>query len=84
MPSGCCPELILLDLSIPCTNDAADLLHQLRVRWHDACGVLPQIIVLATSKKVQEDLAAQEHVVLKPFHVRDLIALIQRVIPFTS
>ncbi len=84
MPSGDYPVLILLDLSIPCTNDAADFLHQLRTRWHDACGVLPQVIVLTTNKRVQEDLAPMERVVLKPFHVRGLIALIQRVIPFAS
>jgi two-component system chemotaxis response regulator CheY len=79
---GDCPALILLDLSIPCTNDAADFLSHLRARWHDACSVLPEIIVLTTCKKVQEDLMPMECVVLKPFHVRDLIALIQRVVPF--
>jgi len=84
MPSEDCPALILLDLSVSCTNDAVDFLRRLRERWHDACGVLPQIIVLTTSKQVQEDLAAIERVVLKPFHVRDLLALIQRVIPFAS
>jgi len=84
MPSGDCPALILLDLSIPCTNDAADFLRHLRARWQDARGMLPQIIVLTTSKRVQEDLMPMERVVLKPFHVRDLIALIQRVIPFAS
>jgi two-component system chemotaxis response regulator CheY len=84
MPSEGHPALILLDLSIPYTNDAADFLRHLRARWLDACDVLPQIIVLTTSKQVQEDLAPREWVVLKPFHVRDLIALIQRVIPFAS
>jgi two-component system chemotaxis response regulator CheY len=84
MPSGDCPALILLDLSIPCTNEAADFLYHLRARWHDACGVLPQIIVLTTYKKVQEDLMPTEHMVLKPFHVRDLMALVQRVIACTA
>ena len=84
MPSEDYPALILLDLSVSCTNDAVDFLRRLRARWHDTCGVLPQIIVLTTSKQVQEDLAPIERVVLKPFHVRDLLALIQRVIPFAS
>jgi two-component system chemotaxis response regulator CheY len=84
MPSEDHPSLILLDLSIPRTSDATDSLRRLRARWHDAYGELPQIIVLTTSKKVQEDLTPIECVVLKPFHVRDLIALIQRVIAFTS
>jgi len=84
LSSGDCPTLILLDLSIPGTDDAVDFLHHLRARWHDACGVFPQIIVLTTSKKVQEDLVLMERVVLKPFHIRDLLALIQRMIPFAS
>jgi DNA-binding response OmpR family regulator len=81
MSCGDCPALILLDLSIPRGNDAADFLRHLRARWHEARGVPPQVIALTTSTKVQEDLAPMERVVLKPFHVRDLIALMQRVIP---
>ena len=41
MPSEDYPALILLDLSVSCTNDAVDFLRRLRARWHDACGVLP-------------------------------------------
>ena len=80
MPCGDCPALILLDLSNPCTNDAADFLRCLRARWHDACSVPPQVIVLTTSQQVQEGLEPIERVVLQPFHVRDLITLMQRVI----
>jgi DNA-binding response OmpR family regulator len=79
-PPGDCPALLLLDLSLPDTH-AAHFLSHLRTRWHNACGVLPQIIVLTTSKQVQQDLAAQERVVLKPFHIHELLALIQQVIP---
>ena len=79
-PSGDCPPLLLLDLSLPGTH-AANFLSHLRTRWHDASGVLPHIIVLTTSKQVQKDLAAQERVVLKPFHIHELLALIQQVIP---
>lgn len=79
-PCSDCPALLLLDLSLPGTH-AANFLSHLRTRWHDACGVLPQIIVLTTSKQVQNDLAAQERVVLKPFHIHELLELIQQVIP---
>jgi DNA-binding response OmpR family regulator len=79
-PCGDCPALLLLDLSLPDTH-AANFLSHLRTRWYDARGVLPQIIVLTTSKQVQKDLAAQERVVLKPFHIHELLALIQQVIP---
>ena len=78
--SGDCPALLLLDLSLPNIH-AADFLSHLRTCWHDACNELPQIIVLTTSKQVQKDLAAQERVVLKPFHIQELLALIQQVMP---
>jgi len=81
--TGDCPALILLDLSIPDTN-ALDFLHCLRMRWYNACGTPPQIIVLTTSKKVQEDLSPLERVIRKPFHLRDLLALIQQAIPYSS
>ena len=74
------PALLLLDLSLPDTHTADSLSH-LRTRWHDACGGLPQIIVLTTSKQVQKDLATQERVILKPFHIQELLALIQQVMP---
>jgi CheY-like chemotaxis protein len=80
MPSGDIPALILLDLGIPCTDDAENFLCHLRTQWHDACGVLPQIIVLTTYKNVQEDLMPGERVVRKPFHIQDLMALIEEMI----
>jgi DNA-binding response OmpR family regulator len=82
-PCDDCPALLLLDLSLPDTH-AANFLSHLRTRWYDARGVLPQIIVLTTSKQVQKDLAAQERVVLKPFHIHELLALIQQVIPCSA
>jgi len=79
MQAGDCPAVLLLDLSFPDTH-ATDFLRLLRLRWHNAWGTLPQIIVLTTSKKVQEDLAPLERVMLKPFHIQDLLTLIQQVI----
>ena len=67
-------------LSLPDIH-AADFLSHLRTRWHDACGEHPQIIVLTTSTQVQKDLAAQERVVLKPFHIQELLTLIQQMMP---
>ncbi len=48
-PSGDDPVVLLLDLSLLCTTEAADFLRRVRAQWQDANGVLPQIIVLATS-----------------------------------
>ena len=79
--AGDCPALLLLDLSLPDIH-AADFLSHLRTRWpDDACGEHPQIIVLTTSTQVQKDLAAQERVVLKPFHIQELLTLIQQMTP---
>ena len=84
MPSGDFPVVLLLDLSLLGTNEAADFLHHLRARWRDVGRMLPQIIVLTTSKQVQAELGRRERVLQKPFHIRDLIALIQQVIPVAS
>ena len=69
------PALVLLDLDNPETNGAA-FLHHLRVEWSTA----PPIIVLTTSKEIHDELAG-ERVVQKPFHVRDLLAEIHKVLP---
>jgi len=83
MQAGDCPRVLLLDLSFPDTN-ATDFLRLLHLRWYNACGSFPQIIVLTTSEKVQEELAPLERVLLKPFHVHDLLTLIQQAIQCLS
>jgi DNA-binding response OmpR family regulator len=84
MAPGDGPTLLLLDLSLLCVTDAADFLRHLRARWWDAGGVLPQIIVVTTSKQAQAELGIRERVLLKPFHVRELLALVRQVIPVAS
>ncbi len=75
VPYGNDPVVLLLDLSLLSTNEAADFLRHVRARWQDADGALPQIIVLTTSTQVQADLGLRERVLQKPFHVRDLIGV---------
>jgi len=84
MTCGDVPMVLLLDLSLLGTNEAADFLYHLRTRWRDAIGVLPTIIVLTTSKQMQAELGMRERVLQKPFHVRELLALIRQVIPVAS
>ncbi len=84
MPSRDFPVVLLLDLSLLGTTEAADFLHHLRARWQDAGGVLLQIIVLTTSTQVQAELGMRERVLQKPFHIRELLVLIQQVIPVAS
>ncbi len=73
--SGDSPTLILLDLSLE--TKAAAYLHRLRARWKTAP---PPIIVLTTSKEIDNELAG-ERVVHKPFHVHDLLVEVQKVLP---
>jgi CheY-like chemotaxis protein len=71
--------LILIELSFSVAN-ALDSLHHLRTHWYNVYGTLPQVIVLTTSKQVQEALAPMERVILNPFHIQELLTLIQQVI----
>lgn len=70
------PVVLLLDLSPFCVSEATDFLACLRTRWQAAYPVPPQIIVLTTQPQVQAELRTRERVLLKPFHVRDLLALV--------
>ena len=84
LPSGDSPLVLLLDLSLLCMAEAVDFLRHLRADWRDVGGMLPQIIVLTTSTQVQAELGLKERVLQKPFHIRELLALIQQVIPVAS
>ena len=78
------PVVLLLDLSFLDTKEAEDFLRHLRANWQDALGVLPQIIVLTTNPQVHTVLGPREHALQKPFHARDLLALIRQVTPAAS
>lgn len=84
MMPGSDPVALLLDLSLLGVIEATDFLHLLRAHWREAGGAPPAVIVLTTSKQMQVTLGMREHVLQKPFHVRDLLALIRQVIPVTS
>jgi CheY-like chemotaxis protein len=72
--------VLLLDLGLLGTTEAIDFLNQVRTRWQGVGGVLPQVIALTTSAQVQRDLEPRERVLQKPFHIRDLILLIQQAL----
>jgi DNA-binding response OmpR family regulator len=78
------PTVLLLDLSFLNTEEATDFLCHLRAHWQDTGGVLPQTIVLTTNPQVAAELGRGEYVLQKPFHVRNLLALIRQVTPFAS
>jgi DNA-binding response OmpR family regulator len=78
------PVVLLLDLSLLDTKEVTDFLRHLRAHWKDIGGVLLQTIVLTTNPRVRAELGRREHVLQKPFHVRDLLALIRQVTPVAS
>lgn len=70
--------ILLLDLGSLCAQEAINLLDNVRAQWQTSFTVPPQIIILTTHPNVQTYLGSRECVLLKPFHVRDLLALIQQ------
>ena len=70
------PALVLLDLSNP-SLDVTLFLHDLRMRWPAA----PPILIMTTSKHIYDEVATVERVMRKPFHLRDLMAEVERAIP---
>ena len=69
------PALVLLDLSNP-SRGATAFLQDLRTGWQAA----PPILVMTTSRDIHDELAARERVVLKPFHIHDLLVVVQKII----
>ncbi|MGH2495917.1 MAG: hypothetical protein ACRDIV_14575 [Ktedonobacteraceae bacterium] len=84
MTDGDASVVMLLDLSLLGKNEAEDFLGHLRAHWQATLGLLPQIIVLTTNPQVSAELARREHVLQKPFRVRELLALIRQVTPGAS
>jgi len=77
---GDSPALILLDVSIPATNGTNSLSY-LRTQLREAHCTPPAIILLTTSKAIRDEFAEVERVILKPFHICDLIAEVQKALP---
>lgn len=73
------PAVILLDLAMP-GMDGGTFLHQLQARW-EASRPLPAIIIITAAKSdsARGNLPVQ-HVVVKPFHVRDLLDIVRALV----
>jgi two-component system, chemotaxis family, chemotaxis protein CheY len=74
------PSVIVLDLAMPGMNGQAFLQH-LPARW-EAARPLPAIVVITAASQAY-DVAAlgAQNVMLKPFHVRDLLDIVHRFTP---
>lgn len=68
------PALILLDLFMPVMN-GADFLANMRANWPSAEPLAP-VILFTVDQGNHDDLACTE-VLLKPFHIKDLLAKIR-------
>ncbi len=71
------PALILLDLFMPVMN-GADFLAGMRARW-PGTEPIPPVILFTVDQSNHDDLACTE-VLLKPFHIRDLLAKFKLVL----
>src|SRR5579883_3317038 len=74
------PSVILLDLAMPGMNGNA-FIKRLRAQW-EAKHPLPAIIVITAATEQQDQDMFQspvKHVIVKPFHVRDLLDAVRKV-----
>jgi two-component system chemotaxis response regulator CheY len=73
------PAVILLDLTMP-GMDGETFLCKLRDRWRPE-RPLPRIVVITAGTGLSEAAAlGVQQVVVKPFHVRDLLDIVRRLI----
>jgi two-component system, chemotaxis family, chemotaxis protein CheY len=72
------PAVILLDLAMP-GMDGRAFLARLHAQW-EANRPLPSIVVI-TARGADTDISALgiENVIVKPFHVRDLLDLVRKL-----
>jgi two-component system, chemotaxis family, chemotaxis protein CheY len=72
------PSVILLDLAMPGMNGKA-FLDQLRAQW-ESMHALPAIVVITAATEKQEMSQSDvKHVIVKPFHVRNLLDAVRRL-----
>ncbi len=73
------PAAILLDLSMP-RMDGDTFLQRLQVQWEQARPIPPVIIITAAQNTPQQPLAHVSQVIIKPFHVRDLLDAVRNLV----
>jgi two-component system, chemotaxis family, chemotaxis protein CheY len=76
--AGLYPDVILLDLAMP-GMDGQTFLERLHVQW-DILRARPAIIVITAGiAGPAADTLNVDHVIVKPFHVRDLLDVVRRL-----
>jgi DNA-binding response OmpR family regulator len=74
---GRIPSVILLDLAMP-GMDGAAFLQSVRDLWR---AYFPPVIVITANAEVADaKTLGVAHVIVKPFHVRDLLAVVRKLL----
>jgi len=76
------PSVILLDLAMP-GMDGNKFLERLHTQWKDYCAPqpLPAVVVITAATSGPDATAlGVEQVIVKPFHVRDLLDVVRRLL----
>ena len=73
------PAVVLLDLSMP-HMDGDTFLQRLQVQWEKARPIPPVIIITAAQNTSQQPSAHVNQVIIKPFHVRDLLDAVRSLV----
>lgn len=73
------PAVVLLDLSMP-QMDGDTFLQRLQVQWEKARPIPPVIIITAAQNASQQPHAHVSQVIIKPFHVRELLDAVRDLV----
>ena len=79
LSEGLYPSVILLDLTMP-GMDGRSFLQRLREQWKMISHPQPAIVVITAATKSPDAIAlGVEQVIVKPFHVRDLLDVVRKL-----
>lgn len=72
------PTVILLDLAMP-GMDGQTFLERLHKQWEATHPIPPIVVITAGTAGPDAEALGVEHVIIKPFHVRDLLDVVRQL-----